>query len=69
VFHDGSNTYLTEEQYEMVKHVGLNFISYLLCIIKCVHVSIPWLKDHPEAYLALCKLWASEEFVAKSIKA
>jgi hypothetical protein len=30
-FCDGSNTYLTEEQYEMVKHVGLNFISCLLC--------------------------------------
>jgi propanediol utilization protein len=27
VFHDGSNMYLTEEQYVMVKHVGLNFIS------------------------------------------
>jgi hypothetical protein len=31
-FHDGSDTYLTEEQYAMVKHVGLNFISCLLCI-------------------------------------
>jgi hypothetical protein len=30
-FHDGSDTYLTGEQYAMVKHVGLNFISYLLC--------------------------------------
>jgi hypothetical protein len=30
-FRDGSNTYLTEEQYEMVKHVGLNFISCSLC--------------------------------------
>jgi hypothetical protein len=30
-FHDGSDTYLTEEQYAMVKHVSLNFISYLLC--------------------------------------
>jgi hypothetical protein len=29
-FHDGSDTYLTEEQYAMVKHVGLNFISCLL---------------------------------------
>jgi propanediol utilization protein len=27
VFRDGSNMYLTEEQYVMVKHVGLNFIS------------------------------------------
>jgi hypothetical protein len=30
-FHDGLDTYLTEEQYMMVKHVGLNFIIYLLC--------------------------------------
>jgi hypothetical protein len=30
-FHDGSDTYLTEEQYEIVKHVGLNFIICLLC--------------------------------------
>jgi hypothetical protein len=30
-FRDGSDTYLTEEQYTMVKHVGLNFIIYLLC--------------------------------------
>jgi hypothetical protein len=30
-FHDGSDTYMTEEQYAMVKHVGLNFISCLLC--------------------------------------
>jgi hypothetical protein len=29
MFHDGSDTYLTEEQYGMVKHVGLNFISCL----------------------------------------
>jgi hypothetical protein len=34
-----------------------------------VHVSIAWLKDRPEAYRALCKLWANEEFIAKSIKA
>jgi hypothetical protein len=34
-----------------------------------VQVSIPWLKDRPEAYRALCKLWASEEFITKSIKA
>jgi hypothetical protein len=26
-FHDGSDTYLAEEQYAMVKHVGLCFIS------------------------------------------
>jgi hypothetical protein len=30
-FRDGSDTYLTEEQYAMVKHVGLNFISCLFC--------------------------------------
>jgi hypothetical protein len=29
-FRDGSDTYLTEEQYAMVKHVALNFISCLL---------------------------------------
>jgi hypothetical protein len=34
-----------------------------------VHVSIAWLKDHPEAYRSLCKLWDSEEFIAKSMKA
>jgi hypothetical protein len=27
------------------------------------------LKDRPEAYRALCKLWASEEFIAKSMRA
>jgi hypothetical protein len=31
-FRDGSDTYLTEEQYAMVKHVGLNFIICLLCL-------------------------------------
>jgi hypothetical protein len=30
-FRDGSDTYLTEEQYVMVKYVGLNFIIWLLC--------------------------------------
>jgi hypothetical protein len=30
-FCDSSDTYLTEEQYAMVKHAGLNFISCLLC--------------------------------------
>jgi hypothetical protein len=30
VFRDGSDMYLTEEQYEMIKHVGLNCISCLL---------------------------------------
>jgi hypothetical protein len=30
-FCDGSDTYLIEEQYAMVKHVGLNFIICLLC--------------------------------------
>jgi hypothetical protein len=29
VFRNGSDMYLIEEQYEMVKHVGLNFISCL----------------------------------------
>jgi hypothetical protein len=29
-FRDGSDMYLTEEQYAMVKHVGLNFIICLL---------------------------------------
>jgi hypothetical protein len=33
-----------------------------------VHVSIAWLKDHPEAYRALCKVWDSEEFIAKSMR-
>jgi hypothetical protein len=31
LFHDGSDTYLIEEQYAMVKHVGLNFIICLVC--------------------------------------
>jgi hypothetical protein len=30
-FHDGSDTYLTKEQYVMLKCVGLNFIICLLC--------------------------------------
>jgi hypothetical protein len=30
-FCDGSDMYLIEEQYVMVKHVGLNFIICLLC--------------------------------------
>jgi hypothetical protein len=30
-FHNGSDAYLIEEQYAMVKHVCLNFIIYLLC--------------------------------------
>jgi hypothetical protein len=34
-----------------------------------VQISIAWLKDHPEAYQALCKIWASEEFIAKFMKA
>jgi hypothetical protein len=61
-FHDGSDMYLTEEQYTMVKHIGLNFISCLLYfyyfyyIIKCVHVFIASLKDRLEAYRALCKI-------------
>jgi hypothetical protein len=31
LFRDGIDTYLTEEQYAMVKHIHLNFISWLLC--------------------------------------
>jgi hypothetical protein len=34
-----------------------------------VQVSIAWFKDCPEAYQTLCKLWASEEFIAKSMRA
>jgi hypothetical protein len=34
-----------------------------------VQISIPWLKDRLEASRALCKVWASEEFIAKSMKA
>jgi hypothetical protein len=34
-----------------------------------VQVSIAWLKDRSEAYRTLCKLWANEEFVAKSMRA
>jgi hypothetical protein len=30
-FRDGLDTYLTEQQYAMVKHVGLNFIICLCC--------------------------------------
>jgi hypothetical protein len=30
-FRDGLDTYLTKEQYGMVKHCGLNFIICLLC--------------------------------------
>jgi hypothetical protein len=33
-----------------------------------VHVSVTWLKDRPKAYRTLCKIWASEEFIAKSMK-
>jgi hypothetical protein len=34
-----------------------------------VQISVAWLKDCPEAYRTLCKLWASEEFIAKSMRA
>jgi hypothetical protein len=34
-----------------------------------VQISIAWLKDCPEAYQTLCKLWTSEEFIAKSMRA
>jgi hypothetical protein len=33
-----------------------------------VQVSIAWLKDHPEAYRALCKLWASKESITKFMR-
>jgi hypothetical protein len=33
-----------------------------------VQVQLPWLEDRPDAYRALCRLWASEEFQAKSMK-
>jgi hypothetical protein len=35
--------------------------------MKYVQVSIAWLKYRPEAYQALYKLWASGEFIAKSM--
>jgi hypothetical protein len=34
-----------------------------------VQVSIDSLKDRPGGDRALCKIWASKEFIAKSIKA
>jgi hypothetical protein len=34
-----------------------------------VQVSIAWSKDYPEAYWALCKVWVSEEFIAKFMRA
>jgi hypothetical protein len=35
-----------------------------------VQISITWLtKDRPEAYQTICKLWASEEFITKSMNA
>jgi hypothetical protein len=49
-----------------------SFLSFLWCYYyflstnKCVHVSIPWLLDHPKAYWALYNLLASKEFIAKS---
>jgi hypothetical protein len=33
-----------------------------------VQVSIAWLKGRPGAYRTLCKLWVSEEFIAKSMR-
>jgi hypothetical protein len=33
-----------------------------------VQISIAFLKDRPEAYRALCKLWDSKEFIAKSMR-
>jgi 3-methyladenine DNA glycosylase/8-oxoguanine DNA glycosylase len=32
-FRDGSDTYLTEEQYAMVKHFGFHFFSYFALLI------------------------------------
>ena len=34
-----------------------------------MQVSISWLEDRPEAYRALCKLWASPEWIVKSKRA
>jgi hypothetical protein len=34
-----------------------------------VEVSIAWLKDRPEAYQTLCKIWDSEEFISRSTRA
>jgi hypothetical protein len=34
-----------------------------------VQISIAGLKDCPESYRALCKVWASKEFIAKSLRA
>jgi hypothetical protein len=34
-----------------------------------VQVPIAWLKGRPEAYRALCMFWASEEFIANSMRA
>jgi hypothetical protein len=39
-FRDGSYMYLTEEQYAMVKHVGLNFITYFVSIISNVQLNV-----------------------------
>jgi hypothetical protein len=41
----------------------------MLITNKCVQVSISWLQDRPEAYQVLCKLWASQEFIDKTIRA
>lgn len=35
----------------------------------CVQVSVPWLQGRTEDYRALCRYWASDEFIAKSKKA
>ena len=34
-----------------------------------MQVTVAWLKDRPEAYQALYKFWASEEFITKSKRA
>lgn len=33
-----------------------------------MQVQLPWLEDRPDAYRALCVLWASEAFQEKSKK-
>jgi hypothetical protein len=39
-FRDGLDTYLTEEQFVMVKHVGLNFIICFVSIISNVQLNV-----------------------------
>jgi hypothetical protein len=39
-FRDGSDMNVIEEQYVMVKHIGLNFISYFISIISNVQLNV-----------------------------